>query len=145
MLGFKEWLLSEIRHFGLAKPTTIALPDAKGRPIRLNVSYIDPRFELYNPTATLRDPNTGDLIEIPWQKLVVNGGTGWAGPLPFTNHLAIIYDSKSPYGMIGPVGNLPRLPDDWYREAEFADATGSVIYYAREGIYNTPDPRHVAV
>lgn len=140
-MTFKEWLhLSEFVHFSMGNERTILLPDEKGFATEVTFMYVDPRFELWHPKGTYRDQND-DLVEVEWKDMLKIGGTGWEGLLPFTRNKFLIYHASDPDGTIGSSQGLPRLPDGWYREAEFADAEGQVVYYDRVGIYNTPDPR----
>lgn len=138
--GFVGWLLSEMRWFGMESPTAVSLPGAGGERIEVTFSYCDPRFEIYQPKG-LRWGDDGGREEVDYRRMIRNGGTGWEGRLPFTADRFLLCDSGSPYARIGKSGNLPRLPDDWYHEAEFSDEEGHVVYYAKMGIFNTPDPR----
>jgi hypothetical protein len=140
-LNFKEWLLMEMPHLALRPSMKITLPDARGFPVSLTIAYIDPKFEIYHPQGEYRDPNTQELINIPWERLVMNNGTGWEGRLPFARNQFFVYKPGASYGMISPSQGLPRVPDDWYTEAEFADREGQVVYHVKEGIFNTSDPR----
>jgi hypothetical protein len=143
MESFKNWLLSEIRQFAFSEPMVLRLPGKDGEPLAIDVEFIDPRFERYNPDIVMTS-HSGEKVVIPYLKACANGGTGWQAPLPMTKNEYLIYDASKPYGMIGPDQKLPVVQGSWWREAEFADKNGVIVYYAKIGIFNTPDPRNAA-